>query len=441
MIPETIDVKDWFISTFNNYENRLNGHAEQPFHQLRREAIAHFSRLDFPNTRMEEWKYTNLQPLLDQRFQLFDDDHNLKPAAVEKLLIGKKIHNRLVFVNGKLAKEFSNLGATNPGVTLTNLENALHNHPQWVNEYLAKYSNHRQEAFTALNTAFASEGIFLHVAPDAFVEEPIYIFHIFDPQNEPHQVHPRHLLVIGKNSQVKIVESHHSLSDGPVFNNSVTEVILKEGSRLDLIKVQDDNLHSIRIHRTQIHQEKQSILNSYSLDLGGAMVRNNLTVSLNGANCESNLFGFYLASGNQLIDNHTSIEHLKPDCNSNELYKGILSGKARGVFSGTIYVARDAQRTNAFQSNKNLLLSTEADVNSKPQLKIFADDVKCTHGATIGQLDDEAIFYLQQRGIDPAEAQNLLRLAFAGEVLDKMSPDIVRTHVQELINHRLQKEL
>jgi Fe-S cluster assembly protein SufD len=440
MIPETIDVKDWFISTFNNFENRLNGHAEQPFHQLRREAIEYFSRLDFPNTRMEEWKYTNLQPLLGQRYQIFDDNHDIKPAAVEKLFIGKKKNHRLVFVNGKFSEKFSNLRSTHPGIILTNLETALHDHPQLVYEYLAKFSDHRQEAFTALNTALAKEGIFLHLTQDIVVEEPIFILHIFDPQNEPYQTHPRHLLVIEKNSQAKVVESHHSLSDGPVFNNSVTEVILKEGSRLDLIKIQNDNLHSIRIHRTQIHQEKQSILNSYSIDLGGAIVRNNLAVSMNGANCESNLFGFYLASGNQLIDNHTSIEHLKPDCNSNELYKGILSGKARGVFSGTIYVAREAQKTNAFQSNKNLLLSPEADVNSKPQLKIFADDVKCTHGATIGQLDEEAIFYLQQRGIAPAEAQNLLRLAFAGEVLDKMSPDNVRTHVQELINHRLQKE-
>jgi len=440
MIPEIIDLKDWFISTFNNFENRLNGHADQPFHRLRREAIAHFSRLDFPNTRMEEWKYTNLQPLLDRRFRLFDADHEAKPAAIEKLFLGKKNDNRLVFVNGKFSEKFSNLRTTHPGIILTNLETALHDHSQLVNDNLAKYCDHRQNAFTALNTAFAREGIFLQVAPNVVVGEPINILHIFDPQSEPYQAHPRHVLVIEKNSQIKIVESHHSLSDGPVFNNSVTEIILKEGSRLDLIKVQDVNLHSIGIHHTQIHQEKQSILNSYSIDLGGALVRNNLTVSLNGENCESNLFGFYLASGNQVIDNHTRIEHLKPNCNSNELYKGILSGKSRGVFSGTIYVARAAQKTNAFQSNKNLLLSPEADVNSKPQLKIFADDVKCTHGATIGQLDDEAIFYLQQRGISPTEAQNLLRLAFAGEVLDKMSIDNVRTHVQELINKRLQQE-
>ncbi|OGB69975.1 MAG: Fe-S cluster assembly protein SufD [Caldithrix sp. RBG_13_44_9] len=440
MVPETINLKDWLISTFNNFENRLNGNADQPFHRLRREAISHFARLGFPNTRMEDWKYTNLQPLLDQRYQLFDDDHELKPAAVEKLFIGKKNDNRLVFVNGKFSEKFSNLHLIHPGITLSNLEKALQDHPRIVNEYIAKYSDHRQEAFTALNTAFAREGIFLYVPQDVVVEEPIYILHIFDPQDEPYQAHPRHLLVVEKNSQVKIVESHHSLSDGPVFNNSVTEVILKEGSRLDLLKIQDDNFHSIRIHRTQIYQERQSILNSFSIDLGGAIVRNNLTVSLNGENCESNLFGFYLASGNQLIDNHTSIEHLKPNCNSNELYKGILSGKSRGVFSGTIYVARDAQKTNAFQSNKNLLLSPEADINSKPQLKIFADDVKCTHGATVGQLDEEAIFYMQQRGIPPEQAQNLLRLAFAGEVIDKTSLENVRVFLQDRIEKRLEKE-
>jgi Fe-S cluster assembly protein SufD len=320
---------------------------------------------------------------------------------------------------------------------VTNLEHGLQDYPKIVNKYLAKYSDYRQEPFTALNTAFAREGLFLHVPADLILEEPLHILHVSDPQNKPFQTHPRHLLVIEKNSQVKIIESHHSLSTGPLFHNSVAEIVLKEGSRLDLIKIQDDNLHSFR---TQVYQEKQSSLNSIHFDLGGAIVRNNLTVTLNGENCESNLFGFYLTTGNQLIDNHTTIEHLKPQCQSNELYKGILSGKSRGVFGGTIYVERDAQKTNAFQSNKNLLLSPDADVNSKPQLKIFADDVKCTHGATIGQLDEKAIFYLQQRGISAEQAQNLLRLAFASEVVDKIPLDDTRRFVQEMIENRLKKE-
>jgi Fe-S cluster assembly protein SufD len=440
MVPETIDLKDWLLTTFTNFENRLNGNADQPFHRLQKEAISHFARLGFPTTRMEEWKYTNLQPLLDHRFRLFNGENTIKQTAIEKLFIEKKSNTRLVFVNGKLSEKFSNLHPSQPGITLTNLKNALQDHPRIVNEYLGKYSDHRQESFTALNTAFAREGLFLHVPPEVVVEEPIYILHIFDPQNEPYQNHPRHLLIIEKSSLVKIVESHHALSDGPLFNNSVAEIILKEGSRLDMFKIQDDNLQSFQIHRTQICQEKQSILNSFSIDLGGAIVRNNLIVSLNGENCESNLFGCFLASGNQVIDNHTTIEHLQPRCDSNELYKGILGGKARGVFSGAIYVARNAQRTNAFQSNKNLLLSPEADINTKPQLKIFADDVKCTHSATIGKLDEEAIFYMQQRGIPPEQAQNLLRLAFAGEVVDKMSLDTARIFVQNMIENRLKKE-
>ncbi len=208
-------------------------------------------------------------------------------------------------------------------------------------------------------------------------------------------------------------------------------------TQLDFYKIQNDSLKSFRIHQTQIYQEQHSILNSFHIDLGGALVRNNLTVSLDGEGIETNLFGCYLTTGNQLIDNHTTIEHLKPHGNSNELYKGVLGGQSKGVFSGTIYVARDAQKTNAFQSNKNLLLSQDAEINSKPQLKIFADDVKCTHGATIGQLDQEAIFYFQQRGISAEHAQNLLRSAFVGEVIEKISLVNVRTFVHELIDQHL----
>lgn len=438
MTTETFPLKDWLIYSFNNIVNRSNGKTEDPIHQMRKEAITYFAQSGFPSTRQEEWKYTNIEPMLQYQFRFFESEHHVPYKTIEKFFFQKDVASRLVFINGKFSETLSHFEDLPSGVIIKNFEDALHDHPHLINQYFAKYSHNGRDTFTALNIAFAKEGFFLYLPDNSIIEKPFHVLHITDAPNEPYQVHPRHLVIIGKNSTLKIIESHHALSEGPFLHNSFFEIILGDNSQLDLYKFQDDNLQSFRIHQTQIYQQQHSILNSFSVDMGGALVRNNLKVLLDGEGIETNLFGCYLAHGNQLIDNHTAIEHLKPHCNSNELYKGILAGQSRGVFSGTIYVSRDAQKTNAFQSNKNLLLSQQAEVNSKPQLKIFADDVKCTHGATIGQLEQEAVFYLKQRGISAEQAQNLLRSAFVNEVIEKMHLDDVRSFAQRLIGHRLQ---
>lgn len=437
MTVENFPLKDWLIFSFNNIENRSNGKVEDPIYHLRKKAITDFAQLGFPTTRQEEWKYTNIEPLLQYQFRFFESDQQIPIKTIEKFFFQKNISSRLVFINGKYSETLSHFQDLPAGVIIKNFKDALHDHPQIISKYFATINRNGKDTFTALNTAFAKEGLFLYLPHDIIIEKPFHILHITDAPNEPYQVHPRHLVIVGKNSALKFIESHHALSEGPFFHNAFSEIFLGANAQLDFYKIQDDSLQSFRIHQTHIYQEQHSVLNSFCVDLGGALVRNNMKVSLDGEGIETNLFGCYLAQGNQLIDNHTAIEHLKPYCHSNELYKGILAGQSRGVFSGTIYVARNAQKTNAFQSNKNLLLSQQAEVNSKPQLKIFADDVKCTHGATIGQLDQEAIFYLQQRGISTEQAHNLLRSAFVQEVIEKMPLDEVRFFVQGLVDQRL----
>ena len=349
-------------------------------------------------------------------------------------------NNTLVFLNGLYIEKLSSLNVDNKNIIISPLKKLLNNGSSLINDHMTKYADYKKEIFTALNTAFLQDGVFIYIPEGLILENPIHILNISDPQGTPFQTFPRNLIIAGKGSQVAIVERQHHLTPGPYLRNSVTEVVVEEGAIAKLINVQHESREAFVINRTQVNLNNDSNFAHVSLDLGGSIVRNNLGTTLNGEHCEANLFGFYLASQKQHIDNHTNIDHLQPHCESNELYKGILTDQGRAIFSGTIYVARDAQKTNAIQSNRSLLLSDESEVDSKPQLKIFADDVKCTHGATIGQIDEEAIFYLRQRGINEADAKTLLRSAFAGEIIEKIDIDGLREYISSNINGRLSSE-
>jgi Fe-S cluster assembly protein SufD len=437
---QDIDIKDWYISRFNNFEAGLNGDSQQPFHKIRKKALEKFTALGFPSGRIEDWKYTNISPILQHQFDLAKSPSQIDKDQIKNFLIDD-IKNVLVFINGQFTSQFSSVKSEHPQLSITSLAEAFKENSDVIKTYLTRYADFDTEPFTALNTAFATEGAFIHIPDNYILEDPIQLLYISDPCQTTFQSHPRNLIIIGKGGQGKILESHHHLSENTYFHNSVSEIVLNENAMADHFKIQDDSKQAFRIAKTQIYQKEKSTYNSVSIDLGGAIVRNNLGVCLDGENCESNLFGFYFVSGKQHIDNHTNIDHLQPNCDSNELYKGILAEKSRGVFSGTIYVAKDAQKTNAFQSNKNLLLSEEAEIDSKPQLKIYADDVKCSHGATIGQLDENALFYLQQRGINKKEAQTILRSAFAGEVLERISIKSLRERIRDTISNRLIEKL
>lgn len=436
MSEPKFDAKQWYLSNFDRFESSLNGSQNGPFHAIRKKAISRFADLGFPTTRNEEWKYTSVAPILEHKFNLASGSVNVSKETVSRFLFDGVAKNVLVFVNGHFDESLSQLQSLPQGLIVDNLRNVISNGSPLPEKYHTGFES-TNESFTTLNTAFAHDGLYINVPKGMTVEDPIFLLYLSDAANDSFVAHPRNLIVASQSSHVRFLEFYHSLSEAAYFNNVVTEVFVEEEAVVDHIKIQEENDLAYHIANTQITQDRRSVFNCVSIDLGGALVRNNLNVRLNAENCETHLFGFFLGTGSQLIDNHTFIDHAKPHCFSNELYKGILDDKSRGVFNGKIMVRQDAQKTNALQSNKTLLLTDDAAIFAKPQLEIFADDVKCTHGATIGQLDDEALFYLRARGIGENVALAMLRYAFAGDIFENIKIDSVRNHLAEKVFERL----
>ncbi len=336
-------------------------------------------------------------------------------------------------MNGYFSKEHSRLNIRNGKIIIEGLNSSLSKHKDILFEHFTNYAK-IENGFDALNTAFAHDGAFIHLPDNIILEEPIYILYL-NGSDEDHVIsQPRNLIITGKNSQLSIVESYLGLSEKKYFTNTLTEMVINENTIVDHYKIQNENLNSFHISKTQVNQERGSTYSSHNVVLGGSLVRNNVNTVLNGEGCETNYYGLYFTRENQHIDNHTLVDHAKPHCHSNEFYKGILSGGSRGVFNGKIIVRKDAQKTNAYQSNKNLLLSNAASIDTKPQLEIFADDVRCTHGATVGQIEDEAIFYLRSRGVSEENARSLLVNAFASDVIDFMRKDTLKNEMNKTIN-------
>lgn len=438
-MEEKLTYIDWYLKKFEEFEAGLNGHRELHVNKIRREAIDVFRKEGFPTPRQEEWKYTNLKSLSGQQFPLAKFPGEVSREDIAPFFFRTDSKRVLVFVNGYFSRELSRVESDSKILVLDNLKNAFLTHQNLVKKYFATGADYRKNSVAALNTAFALEGAFIYVPAGVQISEPIYLLHISHPGDSSFQAHPRSLFVIDENSTVQIVEAHYHLSDFPYFNNRVSEIHISAGARLNHITIQDESQQAFCLSTGVVRQEANSEYRNIRLDIGGALVRNDLNVHLKGEGGETHLYGLYLGNGHQHIDNHTLVDHQRSNCVSNELYKGILTDKARGVFSGAIIVQQDAQKTNAFQSNKNLLLSSEAEVDSRPQLKIFADDVRCTHGATIGQLDEEALFYLRQRGISEEDANVMLRYAFATDILAEIKPEFIRKKVEERVNRRFRE--
>lgn len=418
---EVMDIKDSYLSNFTQFEKGLGEPKPSALHRVRSAAMERFAELGFPTLRDEEWRFTNVAPLAQVPFALADRPDQLPTLDRFRpfLFESAKCH-RLVFVNGRFAPELSAVGILPPGVVVSSLATVLEKHAGLVQPYLAQHVDYQEHAFTALNTAFLHDGACVLVPKGCVLAEPIHVLCVSMPANEPQMAHPRHLLVADVNSQAQIVESYVTLGEGVAFTNTVTETVLKENAVIEHTKLQQESERTFHIATLQVHQERSSNFTSHALSLGGGLVRNEINAVLDAEGCECTLNGLYLASGRQLIDNHTRIDHAKPHCASHELYKGILDGQSRGVFNGKIYVHPDAQKTDAKQTNQTLLLSSDAQIDTKPQLEIFADDVKCTHGATIGQLAEEMIFYLRSRGIGRDEARGILTFAFANDILSRL---------------------
>ncbi|MGN6492815.1 MAG: Fe-S cluster assembly protein SufD [Agriterribacter sp.] len=423
----TTSLYDQFETLYREKE-ALNG-TEDWLKLLRHNAFEAFTAQGFPTTKQEEWRFTNTAPFLKQ-------DYTLLPAAAslhEHKMAGSipSLDAYEIVLKNGLLNEDVNI----PGIKITPIRTALKDAA--LQQYLGKNISVRQHGFAALNTALFENGIVIEAAKNAVADKPIHITHVYNAE-EPFFVQPRILIIANRNSKIEIVESVFVKGNQSLFVNTVTECYVAENARVDqyYLQTMPGNAHFVNF--TQVVQKGDSLYNNFTYTLPGApLVRNNLHLDLDGSNTESHLYGLYLTGGSQLVDNHTLVNHMKPHCMSNELYKGVLMDNSRAVFNGKIFVQQDAQKTNAFQQNNNMLLSGKAIVDSKPQLEIFADDVKCSHGSTVGNFNQEALFYLKARGIGETAARNLLVNAFAFDVTNKILIPAVREYVEKLITHKM----
>ena len=397
---------------------------------VRRKGIEHFADAGFPTTRDEEWKFTSVAPIADRPFALArNGQRGLATDRVESWT-GALGGYRLVLVNGAYAPQLSG-GELPAGVHVSSLGSVLGTNPTGVEPYLGRFAVPDRQAFTALNTGFLQDGAFVWIPPGTIIEQPISLLFVSASPETASVSHPRVLIVAGDSSQVRIVEGYVGPPGQEYFTNAVTEIVVGSGAVVDHYKVQRESQRAYHIGSMYVHGARDSGFSSHSIAFGGALVRNDVIAVLDGEGGDFTLNGLYLADGRRLIDNHTTIDHAKPHCGSHEVYKGILSGHARAVFNGKIIVRPDAQKTDAKQTNKALLLSDAAQINTKPQLEIFANDVKCTHGAAVGQLDEDAIFYLRARGLDLQQARDMLIHAFAGDVLNRIRIEPLRKSLEE----------
>ncbi|MDN5201414.1 Fe-S cluster assembly protein SufD [Fulvivirgaceae bacterium BMA10] len=435
------DLKQNILNNFKSFEAELNGQSRSEVHQLRRKALDSFESVGFPGVKNEEYKYTPITKSLGKEFDFnnISKSGTIESKKVNDFLIKDLDAYNIVIINGQFSKEYSNVSSVDPKLSIQSLAEAFAEQQALLSTHFAKYANSESDTFTALNTAFSKEGVFINVDSNYIVDKPIAIYFISDADREKVIAQPRNLILVGKNSEVEIIESFYTIGAETSFTNVVSEIVVGENAHVHYAKIGLENDKAHHIGNTQVYQAANSVFNATTATLEGGMVRNNMNIVLDAEGCEANMYGLYLLNGKQHVDNHTMVDHRKPNSFSNELYKGIMNEKSTGVFNGKIFVRQDAQKTNAFQSNKNILLSDDATINTKPQLEIWADDVKCSHGATTGQLDEEQLFYLRARGLSKESARAMLLYAFAHEAIEKVKSDAVRDYLDKLIKERLNK--
>jgi Fe-S cluster assembly protein SufD len=408
---------------------------------LRERAAARFATLGFPTTRDEEWRFTSVAPIASTEFVPAPDASGVTADDLARFTYAEAPH-RIVIVNGRFSAELSRLKGLPAGVKMMSLAEAIEERDDTVQRYLGQLAEFGDRAFTALNTALVADGAYVFVPDGVVLEEPIQIVFVgTGTESAPTLAPARALIVAGERSQSRIVESYFGAAGQRYFTNGVTEVVAGEHAIVDHYKVQHESETAYHIATMHVHAARSATFSSHSFSLGGLLVRNDVMAVLDGEGAECTLNGLYLADGDRLVDNHTTIDHAKAHCPSHEIYKGILGGKARAVFNGKIIVRQDAQKTDAKQTNRALLLSDNASINTKPQLEIFADDVKCTHGAAIGQIDEDALFYLRARGLTFFEARDLLIHAFAGEILDRVQVESLKRALEDDLYTQLARDL
>ena len=428
------EFKEHYLAEFN----RLNSAPSQApwIKQVREEAFASFMEQGFPTTRHEDWKYTSVAALEKTAFEPVAAGSVLAEIPAIFAFSDLACH-QLVFVNGHYSPALSRLLPLPAGVRIASLAAVLTEGNEVLEQHLFRHADSREHAFTALNTALAADGAYVYLPPDAVIAEPIHLLFVATTGEKSLMAHPRNLIVAGENSHATFIEHYVGMDEGVYFTNAVTELLAGRNTAIEHIKLQEESHKAFHIATLQVYQEASSRFASHSVSLGAALARNDINSILDAEGAECTLNGLYLADGSQHVDYHTRVDHARPYGTSREFYKGVLDGRARGVFNGKVFVHHDAQKTDAQQTNKNLLLSRDAEVDTKPQMEIYADDVKCSHGATVGQLDENMIFYLRSRGIGESAARSLLTYAFATDVLNRLDLAPVRRNLEAKLLARL----
>jgi Fe-S cluster assembly protein SufD len=408
---------------------------------IRQAGIARFADLGFPTMHDEDWRFTNVAPIAKLPFRplLEANDPAVTAAEIDRQPFGKIKGCRLVFVDGFFSSELSSVAPLAKGCALGSLAAAAAEEHPALQKHLAQHARADKNAFTALNTAFFTDGAFIYVPDNMDFEHPVHLLFLSTGRERGATTFPRNLIIAGKNSRLAVIESYAGMGDEAYFTNAVTEFVVGENAAVEHCKFQDES--TAAFHMAALHASISRSANFiyHSIALGGQLSRNNIHTALNGAGVECILNGLYLTRDNQVADHWMFVEHAQPDCNSHEYFNGILDANSRGVFHGRIFVHQAAQKTDAKQTNKNLLLSDNATANTKPQLEIYADDVKCTHGATIGQLNEDAIFYLRARGVGHDTAKRMLIHAFAGEITERVRLRPLRDELDQLVWDRLEQ--
>ncbi len=434
-----MDLKEKLVSSFLAFENNID--VDHPVHDIRSEALKNFEVKGFPNKKDEAWKYTSLNNLQKVDFSIFPKEVNaLEYRDVKKYFLHEMDTYKIVFIDGIYSSYLSE--TTHDGVDVCLMSSALTKpmYKQIIDVYFNEIAS-KDESLTTLNTAFSREGAYIYIPKNKMPKKPVEILHFATGNEASLMLQPRNLIVAEENSELQVIERHQSLTANDVLTNSVTEIFAAKNAIVDYYKVQNDVASASLIDNTYISQKDSSVVKVHTFSFGGKLIRNNLNFYQDGEHIDSTMKGVTILGEKQHVDHHTLVHHQKPNCESHQDYKGIYGEKSTGVFNGKIIVDKIAQKTNAFQQNNNILISDKATINTKPQLEIFADDVKCSHGCTIGQLDNEALFYLQSRGIPKKEATALLMYAFANNVLESVRLPEVKSRINKLIANKLNVRL
>jgi Fe-S cluster assembly protein SufD len=432
----TVEHLETWLENFTESAKSAAGRNLPWLRRLREDAFARFCEVGFPTTHDEDWRFTNVSAIARTAFQTSSDVRLAKGDTAAWRV--DDVAAMLVFVNGRFSAELSEVNALPKGVTVASLADRIEVAPEEVEKHLGKYANTQRDPFVALNTAFISDGAYVHLPRGVVVEAPIYLLYLSTKEDAPTMTHPRNLIVAEDEAQVAVIEDYASVGGASVvLSNAVTELVAGESAVAQHYLIEREHLKAFNLSTLRIEQGRSANVASHSVLLGGGLVRNNVHPVLAGEGGECLINGLFLGTGSQHLDNYMHVEHAAPHCGSRQFYNGILDGQAHGVFHGRIVVHKPAQKTDAKQTNRNLLLSDDAQIDTKPQLEIYADDVKCTHGATIGQIEENALFYLQSRGISELEARKLLLMAFAEECVDRMQSTVAKEHIARLIDEHL----